>query len=182
MSRAVSEMTVDRRTESLVRRRKVAALRNDGLTFHVIGETMGVSRQRAHQMTKQPTRPDPAEALKMLEQFRPVFMLAEADDVKIADAILELTSAGITQSAIAEAYGKRTSWVSFYQKLNKMPDTLVVYLVMKKVKATTLVKSVDLLGIPKTQQRIKQIADEHRRIGYNGRITAREIAEWIPPP
>lgn len=132
-------------------------------------------------MTKQPVRPDASEAHPLLNQYRDVFERTGVDELTIAEAIRALTAAGITQSQIAEAYDKKTSWVSFYQKLNRMPSSLVAYLRDDRVKATTLVKCVERCKDDALVERIiKAIVSEHRRNNYTGRITAREILERVP--
>ena len=87
---------LDKRAVSQRRRRKVAELRAGQHTFQAIGSALGVSRQRAHQMTKQSVGPDPAEARRLLEQYREIFMRTETDELTIAETIRILRAAGIT--------------------------------------------------------------------------------------
>jgi hypothetical protein len=150
-------------------------------TLAVLAERYGLrSRQHALQLIRKydsdfiATRKQVSE--KIHDRFsHMVAPEANPTDLDYAVAIREMKQSRMTQVEIADFFSKQETWVAHINKLNNIPEKLLVFLRNKRIKTTTLVRAVRELGIQQTERAIQQIIREYDPV----RITSRDIFEHV---
>lgn len=125
---------------------------------------------------------DSEAMLPLLQRADAIFSARGSTALEIAGMISELRTAGFWQTDIAAMFDRQETWVSFYQKLNEIPESLIKHLRAGVITQTALVKSVDRFGTDRTESTVKAILNERRQTGRPFRITQRELFERTMTP
>lgn len=157
------------------------AYRVDFLANHSIGKVKLIAKLKVLGLT-----PERASGTFVLNSrgnvpaILPKFVLAPIagrlmTKLDYAKAIALLSAdGGLAQSEVARLLNRQERWVSFINKLNLMPQSLLKYL-PATVKATTLIKGVDTFGAHRVEVAIRVFAARHP----GKKLTERALREQV---